>query len=210
MPLPAVVLAVVLASLLIASGVLPGAGRAVVYPPQCGTDHVLAARHHPKGRRPPLAIGDSTMLLSAYDLADAGFQVDAQGCRQYPEALQILSRRRASGTLPHMVVIALGADGAVTHRDIGRALGLLCCTHLLVLVTNRELGGGSGTDAQTSREEVARHRNRARLLDWVRYSAGHGDWFQPDGLHLTTAGALAFTHFLARSMTWAYPPPKRH
>jgi hypothetical protein len=195
--------AAVLAALVMAT-----AGGAVVYPPQCGTDHVVSPPHHPRGQRPPLAIGDSTMLLAAYSLADAGFQVDAQGCRQYGEALQILSRRRAAGTLPHMVVIALGADGAVTHREIGRALGLLCCTHLLVLVTNRELGGGSGSDAQTSREEVARHRNRSKLLDWVRYSAGHGDWFQPDGLHLTTAGAAAFTRFLAQAMAWAYPPRK--
>ena len=57
-----------------------------------------------------------------------------------------------------MVVIALGADGSVTTGDIGAALGVLCCTHLLVLVTNRELGGGSGSDAATEREEVASTR----------------------------------------------------
>jgi hypothetical protein len=74
-----------------------------------------------------------------------------------------------------------------------------------VLVTNRELGGGSGSDAVTTREEVARHHGRARLLDWVRYSAGHGNWFQPDGLHLTSAGAEAFSRFLTRAMAWAYP-----
>ena len=80
-----------------------------------------------------------------------------------------------------------------------------CCTHLLVLVTPRELGGGSGQDAAIVREEVARHRSRAVLLDWVSYSAGHGDWFQPDGIHLTTAGAIAFTHLLARALPSAYP-----
>lgn len=148
------------------------------------------------------------MLLAAFNLAHAGFEVDAQGCRQYGEALQILGRRRAAGTLPHMVLIALGADGVVTRGDIGRALGLLCCDHLLVLVTNRELGGGSGSDAQTAREEVARHPKRARLLDWARYSAGRGSWFQPDGLHLTSTGASVFTRFLSRAMAWAYRPAR--
>ena len=191
---------------------LPAPVAADYYPPQCGPDHVIEPSHHPRGQRPPLAIGDSTMLLAAYRLAGAGYEVDAQGCRQYDEALQILRRRRADGTLPHMVVIALGADGSVTHQDVGQALGELCCTRLLVLVTNRELGGWSGSDAQTDRDEVARHHNRARLLDWVAYSAGHGDWFQPDGLHLTDLGAQAFTRLLSGALPYAYPsrPRIRH
>jgi hypothetical protein len=108
-----------------------------------------------------------------------------------------------------MVVIALGADGSISGREIGETLGLLCCTRLLVLVTPRELGGGSGADAATVRAEVRHHPGRTRLLDWVQFSAGHGDWFQPDGLHLTTAGASAFTSFLAQALRWAYPPPRR-
>ena len=39
-----------------------------------------------------------------------------------------------------------------------------CCTRLLVLVTPRELGGGSGSDAATVRDEARRHRGRIRLL----------------------------------------------
>ncbi len=148
------------------------------------------------------------MLLAMYDLTAAGFQVNAHGCRQFPEALALLRARKRVGTLPHMVVIALGADGAVTHADIGQALGLVCCQRLLVLVTPRELGGGSGSDAATVRQEVRRHPKRARLLDWVDFSRGHGGWFQPDGVHLTTAGALAFTGFLRHALPWAYPKPK--
>ncbi|MGH2913948.1 MAG: hypothetical protein ACRDMX_03065 [Solirubrobacteraceae bacterium] len=174
----------------------------------CGGVETAYPAHHPRGQRPPLAIGDSTMLLSLYDLAGIGFEANAHGCRQFPEALALLRARRAAGTLPHMVVIALGADGSVTHDDIGEALGLLCCTHLLVLVAPRELGGGSGIDAVTVREEVRRHHNRAMLLDWVTHSAGHSAWFQPDGLHLTTTGATAFTDFLARALPYAYPKPK--
>ncbi len=179
---------------------------------QCGGVDTAYPSHHPRGRRPPLAIGDSTMLLALQDLANIGYEANAHGCREWGEAMAILRARRAAHTLPHMVVIALGADGSVTHRDVGAALGVLCCTHLLVLVTNRELGGGSGSDAVTEREEVAKHRNRAKLLDWVRYSAGHGGWFQPDGLHLTDSGAVAFTHLLAMALPWAYPKrkPKRH
>ncbi len=150
------------------------------------------------------------MLLALDRLAAIGYEANAHGCREFPEALALLRARRAAGTLPHVVVIALGADGQISHGDVGRALGLLCCTHLLVLVTPRELGGGSGSDAAVVRDEVARHRNRAVLLDWVRYSAGHGDWFQPDGIHLTTGGAIAFTRFLAGALRYAYPVVWKH
>jgi hypothetical protein len=184
---------------------LPAAGVA-----QCGGVFAVQPHHHPRGRIPPLAIGDSTMLLALYDLAAAGYNANAHGCRQYGEALAILNGRRAAHTLPHMVVIALGADGSVTFSDIERTLRILGRKRLLVLVTPRELGGGSGSDAATERVEARRHKKRVRLLDWVHYSAGHGGWFQPDGLHLTTAGAQAFTGFLKTALKWAYPPRPHH
>jgi hypothetical protein len=177
----------------------------------CGGVKTAWPAHHPRGQQPPLAIGDSTMLLALYDLAAKGFDANAHGCRQFPEALRLLAARARAGTLPHMIVVALGADGTVSGPDIGQTLGLLCCTRLLVLVTPRKLGGGSGSDAATVRSEVRKHKNRAMLLDWVNYSRGHGGWFQPDGLHLTTDGASAFTRLLASVMPYAYPKTKpRH
>jgi hypothetical protein len=173
----------------------------------CGGVQTASPAHHPPGQRPPLAIGDSTMLLAMYDLVAVGYEVNAHGCRQFPEALALLRARAAAGTLPHMVLIALGADGSITHDDIGQTLGILGPHRLLVLVTPRELGGGSGSDAATVREEAARHPRRTRLLDWVQYSAGHAGWFQPDGLHLTTSGAVAFTRLLKTALPWAYGPP---
>ena len=192
--------ALAIASLMVLALALPGTASA-----GCGGVQEASPAHHPPGQRPPLAIGDSTMLLAMYNLTAAGYEVNAHGCRQFPEALALLRARKKAGTLPHMVVIALGADGSVTHDDIGQALGILCCGRLLVLVTPRELGGGSGSDAATVREEAQRHRDRTRLLDWVKYSAGRGGWFQPDGLHLTSTGASAFTGFLRQALPWAYP-----
>lgn len=176
-------------------------------PADCGGVREATPAHWRHHQRPPLAIGDSTMLLALYELAAIGYDANAHGCRQVPEALSLIEARKADGTLPHMVVVALGADGSVTHAEVGQMLGVLCCTRLLVLVTPRELGGGSGSDAVTVREEVGRHSGRAKLLDWVAYSSGHPEWFQPDGLHLTTDGANAFTRLLARALPWAYPKP---
>ena len=194
----AAVLVFVLAAL-----VVPAAARA-----DCGGPEIAEPSHHVRGVLPPLVIGDSTMLLALYQLAGEGYDAEAQGCRQFPAALAMLSERKSQGTLPHMVVIALGANGSVTPNDVGVALGLLCCKRLLVLVTPRELGGGSGSDAVVEREQARRHPGRILLLDWVDYSQGHPEWFQPDGLHLTTAGATAFTRLLARALPYAQPKPK--
>ena len=206
---PGLVGAVGLLAVLLALALAPGRASA-----DCGGVEEAVPHHHPAGQLPPLAIGDSTMLLALYDLSAIGYDANAHGCRQYEEALQLIAARKKEGRLPYMVVIALGADGSVTGSDIGRTLGLLCCTpHLLVLVTPRELGGGSGSDAATEHQEAAKHPGRIRLLDWVAYSAGHGSWFQPDGLHLTTTGAQAFTTLMKRALPWAYPKkrkPHRH
>jgi hypothetical protein len=193
----------VVTTLSLSAGV--GATLATAGDAGCGGVRVAEPAHRHGSDRPPLAIGDSTMLLALYNLAGVGYEANAHGCRQFDEALAMLRDRRAQNTLPHMVVIALGADGSVTGADVGQALGLLCCTRLLVLVTPRELGGGWGSDAVTVREEGRLHPNRVLVLDWVRYSAGHGEWFQPDGLHLTTDGANAFTRLLSQALPYAYP-----
>ncbi len=174
----------------------------------CGGVRTGEARHHAAGRA-PLAIGDSTMLLALPDLTKRGFSVNAHGCRQFPEARALLARLAHAHRLPHLVVVALGADGSVTKADISATLRILGPGRTLVLVTPRELGGGSGADAVTVRDAARSHAARVELLDWVAESAGHGGWFQPDGLHLTFTGAAAFARVLARVLPLAVPQPSR-
>jgi hypothetical protein len=50
-----------------------------------------------------------------------------------------------------------------------------------------------------------RHAKRSVLLDWVNYSRGHSDWFQPDHLHLTFAGAAGFARLLGKATRFAKP-----
>jgi hypothetical protein len=181
----------------------PTAGTSV-YDPACGG--VETARPTKKvnpGGRPPLAIGDSTMLLALPNLSHEGYRVDAHGCRQIEEGLGVIRDARRHGRLPHLVVIALGADASVSMGDLNRAFHLVGPKRVLGLVTPRELGGGSGSDADHVRAAAKRHRKRAVLLDWVAYSRGHPSWFQPDGLHLTFSGAEAFARLLRQALPYA-------
>lgn len=171
----------------------------------CGGVQTVGAKRNVAPGLAPLAIGDSTMLLALDQLAARGFDVNAHGCRQFPEGLALLAQRRHRHRLPHMVLIALGADASITAGQVRQALRLLGRGRVLVLVVPRELGGGTSSDATVVRDAGRRYPDRVYVLDWVRYSAGHEGWFQPDHLHLTTGGAGVFTRYLSRSLFLAAP-----
>lgn len=158
--------------------------------------------------KPPLAVGDSPMLLALTYLADKGFRANARGCRFFDEGLDLIDKLEEKDKLPRLVVIALGANGSITTGQIHDALDIVGKKRILGLVTPRESGGGSSSDAEHIRDEAKKHENRIVLLDWVEYSAGHGSWFQPDGLHLTFDGAEAMADLIAKSLK-LLPPPKK-
>src|SRR4029079_13293962 len=82
---------------------------------RAGCGGVETARpKHKVAARPPLAIGDSSMLLALPALARVGYKVNARGCRQFAEGLRLLRQARRGHQLPHLVVLALGADASVT------------------------------------------------------------------------------------------------
>jgi lysophospholipase L1-like esterase len=95
----------------------------------------------------------------------------------------------------------------VSLSEIRQALHVLGPNRVLGLVTPRELGGSSGSDATHMRQAAARYGKHVVLLDWVKYSRGHGSWFQPDGTHLTFAGAQAFARLFRTALPRAVGPP---
>jgi hypothetical protein len=157
-----------------------------------------ASPKHKVAPRPPLAIGDSSMLLALPALARVGYKVNARGCRQFAEGLRLLRDARRRHQLPQLVVLALGADASVTAGQIQQAKKILGPKRKLGLVTPRELGGGQSNDANVIRNAGQRDPRQVKVLDWVHYSAGHSSWFQPDGLHLTFSGAKAFARLLKK------------
>jgi hypothetical protein len=138
------------------------------------------------------------MLLALPALARVGYRANARGCRQFAEGLRILRDAKHHHQLPRLVVLALGADASVTGHQIEQAKKILGPKRKLGLVTPRERGGGQSNDADVIRNAGQRDPVHIKVLDWVRYSAGHDNWFQPDGLHLTFTGAKAFARLLKK------------
>jgi len=171
----------------------------------CGDTQVRHAQHKHNIGRPPLIIGDSVLLGAMKETAAAGFDLDTRGCRQWGEGMGVLRSYRRAGRLPHLVVMELGTDWTVSVRQIRAAMALLGPDRVLGLMTPREVGGNGGADAAHMRNVARRFPDRTVLLDWVAYTRGRGSWFQPDGIHLTLAGAAGFGEFLKRALPYADP-----
>jgi hypothetical protein len=159
--------------------------------------------------RPPLAIGDSSMLLALPALARVGYKANARGCRQFAEGLGVLRDARRHHRLPRLAVLALGADASVSAGQIAQARKTMGPKRKLGLVTPRETGGGESKDAEVIRNAGQRDPVHIKVLDWVHYSAGHSSWFQPDGLHLTFSGAKAFARLLKKLIPLAASNSKK-
>ena len=164
-----------------------------------------AVKHRPRAERPPLIIGDSTMIFAAPKLGRRGFEADARGCRQFAAGVAMLARRRAIGRLPRVAILALGANGAIPRRVMRRAVRVMGRPRVLGLVTPRN----STSSQATMRWAARRFPDRVLLIDWVAFSAGHGGWFSGDGLHVNHAGATAFAELVRRRVDPLVHPPVR-
>lgn len=165
----------------------------------CGGIRTARSPHNLARGPEPFVIGDSVMLSAVRPLARAGFNVNAQGCRWWKHGHAILRRKKRQGRLPRLVVMALGTNWRLTRKEIGRTRKMLGRRRVLALVTPRESGGYSGSDARRVRAAARAHRNVV-LLDWVRFSRGHGGWFGSDGIHLTMTGVKNYVRFIRRSL----------
>jgi hypothetical protein len=164
-----------------------------------GVEHYQPLK--PRRSPPPLAIGDSVMLGAIEPLRRSGFEIDVRGCRSMSEGLQVLSSRRRSGSLPSLVVMALGNNFSIGPAEIAGAHRILGPRRVLGLVTPRE--------STSSREAISaaarRWPARVKVLDWAELSFGR-PWTW-DGLHLTPDGARAFAGLLRRVYRWPQPGP---
>lgn len=145
----------------------------------------------------PLALGDSVMLGAADVLAQKGFEVNARCARAPSEGLSILRRRRSRGTLPEIVVMALGTNVAITSRDIGGMLDAVGRRRTLMLVTPFRAWHPFHT--RPMRRAAREQPKRVKLIDWSRRASRNRQWFIGDGTHLRRAGLRAYTRMLKRA-----------
>jgi hypothetical protein len=184
-----------------ATGVQPArlvpAGAAAINPGCFEKATTAKARRAAGSPRPSYAIGDSVMVYSVALLGRSGFDADARPCRSFKDAQRMLALKARHRTLPAVVVIALGANGPFTLKDIQRVLRIIGPRRYLGLLTARFSGDRPGYGAAAIHTAGRIYARRVRVLDWVARSTAHPDWFAPDGVHLASPdGIQAYTDLI--------------
>ena len=146
----------------------------------------------------PLALGDSVLQGAAAQLGRAGFEVDARCGRSPRGGIEVLRKRRRQGTLPEIVVFALGTNIYMTSGDISRAVRVMGPRRTLMLVTPVRSGRAFGTGPM--RRAARRRPGRVRLVDWSGRALRNRHWLGGDGTHLRPPwGVDAYTRLLKRA-----------
>ena len=136
-----------------------------------------------------------------YDAAGAlsyyGFHTNAMVCRTMAQGIVWLEDHAQN--LPALVVVALGTNGAVTVGQIDQLLTIAGPERVLAMVTPHH--GNYAYVPDLIRSAADQHSGQILVLDWDQVSAGHPDWFAPDGIHLgSAAGVDAFARLVASAL----------
>jgi hypothetical protein len=146
-------------------------------------------------------------LSSPYDVT-----LDAKVCRalrepscstkydgQPPAALTVL--RANAGRIGDALVMMAGYNDGTIGPGLDAIMAEAAAQgipHVLWLtyrnVTGRYSGSNATLWAKTADYPIL------TVADWNAYSAGHGDWFGGDGLHLTGSGAMGLAQFLVANL----------
>lgn len=183
----------------------PGSAQA-----KCGQTRTAKPANSSGSNRPPLVIGDSVLYEVVGPLARRGFEANGMICRTMAQGLAIMKKRRAQGTLPHMVVLQLGANGRVTTGDVKEALRIAGPKRVLVMLTPTDDDPPRGIDARIIRASGLVYSKRMIVLDWAAAVAARPSWVARDGVHLGgQAGMNGLVRMIVKVKPWATEPPLR-
>lgn len=155
------------------------------------------------------AVGDSVMLGAASALRRdiPSIDVDAVVSRQWDRGIAVVNADRESGRLRPTLVVGLGTNGTVTAAEFDEMMRAAAGARRVVIVSLHVPRSWEAQDNAVLRAGVARWP-QAVLADWNAASAGHPEWFGPDGYHLEAAGARAYADLIAAAV--ASRPPGAH
>jgi len=175
------------------------------------TETTTEAAPPPKTRTPTTvapagqvsAIGDSVMKGAVGTLQQKIPNlsvIDVQGSLQAPAAIGILRQRRAADQLGDVVVVHIGNNGPFSAEEFDEMMQVLAGVHK-VLVVNLTVPHGVNDPIAVPNNamlaEGVRRYPSTVLVDWHAASAGHPDFVERDGIHLTLQGAQAYADLIA-------------
>ncbi|WP_410984011.1 acyltransferase family protein [Bacillus cereus] len=147
------------------------------------------------------AVGDSIMIDITPYLKNAfpNITIDAKIGRQLSKAIPAVEQLKNQGNLGNHVIIGLGTNGAFTKDQLVSLVQLIGNERKIILVNTRVPRPWESLVNEKLKEVASAYQN-VTLVDWYSASAGNKAYFEPDGVHLTKAGAEAYAALVAKAV----------
>ncbi|MFT3927195.1 MAG: acyltransferase family protein [Myxococcales bacterium] len=150
--------------------------------------------------RPHVLIFGDSVVLGARNYLRQGHEseveFDSEIGRTSSTGLPRLRKLARQKKLPRVVIIHLGNNGWVYEEQVHEMMTLLEGVERVVFVNAHVNKRWQDRNNATLAAALAQHP-RAVLVDWLKASEKHREWFGADGLHLTPIGAAAFAALLS-------------
>ncbi|CAH2465581.1 MULTISPECIES: acyltransferase family protein [Bacillus] len=155
----------------------------------------------PKNSLTVTAIGDSVLIDIAPYLKNTfpDIRIDAQIGRQLSKAIPVVEQLKNEGDLGNYVIIGLGTNGAFTTEQLVSLIKLIGNERKMIFINTRVPRPWESIVNERLKVTVSEYPN-ITLVDWYAASAGKGDYFAPDGVHLTKVGAEAYAALVAKAV----------
>lgn len=143
-----------------------------------------------------VAVGDSLMIDISRQLARLfpGITINAEVGRQPWTGLDIARSYKQFNRPGGTYILGIGTNGAIDARKLTAFCQSRASARVL-LITPRVNRPWEGTSVDAIRR-AAKACPNVRVVDFHRASAGHPEYFGPDGVHLTGAGTRAMVQLI--------------
>jgi lysophospholipase L1-like esterase len=144
--------------------------------------------------------GDSVILGIRFELdsrENIGL-INARVGRQAPELLEVIKNDKAN-MVGSTIILNLGNNNKLSEDQVA-AIFAEIAEQPRIIVVNTAVPRGWRDENNTLIAKYAAQYG-ARLIDWASISAGHPEYFGPDGVHLVPAGVRAYVDAIAAQLT---------
>ena len=141
-----------------------------------------------------IILGIRAKLQSHFPIA----LINARVGRQIGELIQVVQSDRV-GMENSPVIFDLGNNNRLVESDV-RTLFDLLKNQPKMIVVNTAVPRAWKEDNDQLIQKVIADYPQAQLIDWAKISAGHPEYFAPDGVHLSDAGGDVYVNAILEAL----------
>ena len=149
-----------------------------------------------------MMIGDS-VTSGTKDAIQAAFPngyINGKPNRQMPQAVSVFQQATTAGHSGSVIIYGLGTNGIIRNEQVVQQLIDLAGGKPVYFVTIRMPYPNQEKNNNSMMRAAASHNGNVGIIDWYKYSEGHGEYLYDDGIHPNMTGAYAYATMLRQAV----------